>query len=183
MPLQSPIAAKPSVRDARLTRSDARADGCIREIAFGRSSVVIARRIAGIAMQVRVPLASYRGVVLSVASSAEGEGEGEGEALHTIELLHRDPDLSVPLFEARDVTKVAGEWNAWAQSLSLPRLLEGAEGQLESFEPAAAISPAPRRRGSAVAKRRTRFSRRRRMGTLQRLAVTYRDEREIVCYE
>jgi hypothetical protein len=179
MPLQSQIATKASIRDARLTRSDARADGCIREIAFGRSSVVIARRIAGIAMQVRVPLASYRGVALSVASS----GEGEGEALHRIELLHRDPDLSVPLFEARDVTEVAGEWNAWAQSLSLPRLLEGAEGQLESVDPAAAVSPAPRRRGSAVAKRRTRFSRRRRMGTLQRLAVTYRDEREIVCYE
>jgi hypothetical protein len=181
MPLQSQIATKASIRDARLTRSDARADGCIREIAFGRSSVVIARRIAGIAMEVRVPLASYRGVALSVASS--GEGEGEGEALHRIELLHRDPDLSVPLFEAHDVTEVGGEWNAWAQSLSLPRLLEGAEGQLESFDPAAAISPAPRRRGSAVAKRRTRFSRRRRIGTLQRLAVTYRDEREIVCYE
>jgi hypothetical protein len=177
MPLQSPLAAETSTREARLTRRDARADDSIRQIAFRGASVVIARRVAGIAMRVRVPLASYRGVALSVAA------QGEGEALHRIELLHRDPDLSVPLGEASDAGEIAAEWSAWAQSLSLPRLIERAPGQLESAEPVAAILPAPRRRGSAVAKRRTRFSRRRRMGTLQRLAISYRDEREIVCYE
>jgi hypothetical protein len=34
-----------------------------------------------------------------------------------------------------------------------------------------------------VARRRTRFSRRRRMGTPARLAITYRGEREIISYE
>jgi hypothetical protein len=89
----------------------------------------------------------------------------------------------LPLCEASDATEIAAEWSAWAKSLALPRLLEQVGGQLESVDPATAISPAPRRRGSAVAKRRTRFARRRRMGVLQRLATTYRDEREIVCYE
>jgi hypothetical protein len=177
MPLQSPPAAAISARDARLTRRDARADDLIREIAFGGHSVVIARRVAGIAMRVRVPLTSYRGVALSVAA------DGSGEALHKIELLHADPDLSVPLCEASDASEIAAEWSAWAQSLSLPRLLERAEGQLEAVDSAASISSALRRRGSAVAKRRTRFARRRRMGALERLAVIHSDEREIVCYE
>jgi hypothetical protein len=177
MPLQSLLAAETSFREARLTRRDARADDHLREIAFRGSSVLIARRLAGIAMRVRVPLASYRGVALSVAAA------GDGEALHRIELLHRDPDLCVPLSEASDAGEIAAEWEAWAQSLSLPRLVERASGQMEVLDSAAAISPAPRRRGSSVAKRRTRFSRRRRMGVLQRLAVTHRDEREIVCYE
>ena len=84
-----------------LTRADARADDRRREVAFGNQSVVIARRVSGIAMQVRVPLCSYRGVALSLA-----EGR-DGEAVHRIEILHRDPDLSIPLCEASDAADIA----------------------------------------------------------------------------
>ena len=176
MPHQN-LATTPA-RNDRLTRSDARADDRLREIVFRGPSVVIARRMAGIAMRVRVPLSSYRGVALSVA------GEAAGEPLHKLELLHHDPDLTIPLIEAADVMEIAVEWAAWAQSLSLPRLVERTPGKLEAVEEAGAGAlPAPRRRGSAVAKRRTRFARRRKMGALQRLATTYREEREIICYE
>jgi hypothetical protein len=163
MPLQT-------AHQTALTRSDARSDDRQREIAFGDRSVVIARRVAGIAMRVRVPLASYQGVRLSLAV------EREGEALHTIELLHRDPDLTVPLFQAADPRVIAAEWCAWANSLSLPRLFEDYSAPNEAMAP-------PRRRGSAVARRRTRFARRRKIGALSRLAVTYLDEREIISYE
>jgi hypothetical protein len=176
MPFQN-LAMNTPARNDRLTRSDARSDDRTREIAFRDSAVIIARRIAGIAMRLRVPLASYQGVTLCLAA------EGHGEALHKLELLHHDPDLSIPLCEASDAAEIAVEWAEWAESLGLPRLVERAAGQLELVAPSPATSPEPRRRGSAVAKRRTRFSRRRKMGTLQRLAVIYRDEREIVCYE
>ena len=176
MPHQN-LATTPA-RNDRLTRSDPRADDRLREIAFRGPAVVIARRMAGIAMRVRVPLASYRGVALSVA------GPGAGEPVHRLELLHHDPDLTIPLIEAADVSEIAVEWAAWARSLSLPRLVERTPGELETLEDApAGSSPLPRRRGSALAKRRTRFSRRRKMGALQRLAIAYREEREIICYE
>ncbi|MBV8850382.1 MAG: hypothetical protein JOZ16_12445, partial [Methylobacteriaceae bacterium] len=142
-------------------------------VAFAGRSVVIARRVAGIAMQVRVPLTSYRGVRLSL-------GSAEGEALHTIELLHHDPDLSVPLFQAADPRVVEAEWCAWANSLSLPRLFEDFPAD---SRPAQTNLPEPRRRGSMVAKRRTRFSRRRKAGAQQRLAVMHTGEREIISYE
>jgi hypothetical protein len=171
---QGPLAAHDAFR---LTRKDARSDDRTREVAFRNQSVVIARRVGGIAMRVKVPLSSYEGVALSVAVECEATG------LHKIELLHRDPDLSVPLFEATDTAEIAAEWSAWAHTLSLPRVVEREPGRIERFDREAAVSPAPRRRGSAVAKRRTRFSRRRKMGALQRLAIAYRDEREIVCYE
>src|SRR4051794_29040052 len=74
--------------------------------------------VAGIAMRVRVPLASYRGVRLWLAA------EAEGGSLHTIELLHRDPDLSVPLFQTTDTGVLAAERDSWAKSLSLPLLFE-----------------------------------------------------------
>jgi hypothetical protein len=163
MPLQT-------AHQTALTRSDARSDDRQREIAFRDRSVVIARRVAGIAMRVRVPLASYQGVRLSLAA------QREGKALHTIELLHRDPDLTVPLFQAADPRVIAAEWCAWANSLSLPRLFEDYSASNEVMAP-------PRRRGSAVARRRTRFARRRKIGALSRLAVTYLDEREIISYE
>jgi hypothetical protein len=174
MPLPNQFAAEPPRQDARLTRGDARSDDRLREVAFRSQSVVIARRVAGIVMRVRVPLSSYRGVALL----APGSG-----ALHKIELSHRDPDLSIPLFEAADTTQIASEWRAWAQSLSLPRLVERKPGELAPVDADSGTAPLSRRRGSAVAKRRTRFSRRRKMGALRRLAVAYRDEREIISYE
>jgi hypothetical protein len=173
MPLPS---ANEVAHGTTLTRTDARSDDQRREIVFRGHSVVIARRVAGIAMRVRVPLASYQGVALLLAEA------GAGEAVHKVELKHRDPELSVPLVEAGDATEIAAEWNAWAQSLSLPRLFEEMPGGPRSSDDGK-ILPGPRRRGSLVARRRTRFARRRKMGALQRLAVTYRDEREIVCYE
>jgi hypothetical protein len=167
MPLQTAF-------DTALTRADARSDDRRREIVFAGYSVVIARRVAGISMRVQVPLASYEGVRLSLGT------EGQGETLHTIELLHRDPDLSVPLVEDADPRLIASEWCAWANSLSLPRLLEDFPADSSPDESPVA---APRRRGSAVAKRRTRFARRRKTGAQQRLAVSYSGEREIISYE
>jgi hypothetical protein len=164
-----------STQETALTRADARSDDYRREIAFCGQSVVIARRFAGIAMRVRVPLASYRGVALSLTEGAAGE------AVHKVELIHRDPDLSIELCEGGDAVELAAEWNAWAQSLSLPRLVEGMPGPQSSED--RKVLPGLRRRGSLVAGRRTRFARRRKMGTLQRLATAYRDEREIICYE
>jgi hypothetical protein len=170
MPLQA-------THETPLTRSDARSDDHCREVAFRGQSVVIARRVAGIAMRVRVPLASYRGLALWLAE------EGQAGAVHKLELVHRDPDLSIPLFEAEDATAAAVEWDAWAQSLSLPRLFGCAPGQLEPTPTSAATLPLPRRRGSLVGRRRTRFSRRRKIGALARLATAYGDEREIISYE
>jgi hypothetical protein len=162
---------------AAVRTSDARSDDRTREIAFRGRSVLISRRVAGIAMRVEVPLASYRGVTLSLGA------ELEAGAVHTIELLHRDPDLSILLKQTTDSDEIAVEWSAWADALSLPQLFEQAPAAGEPSDPAAPILPMPRRRGSAVARRRPRFSRRRKIGAQQRLAVTYREEREIVSYE
>jgi Family of unknown function (DUF6101) len=167
-----------NAHETAVTRADPRADDRRREVAFGQGAVVIARRLAGISMRIRVPLASYQGVALRLA------GGGEGRALHRVELLHRDPDLSIPLGESADPQEIAAEWTAWAESLALPRLFEGEPGRLEEIRMEGRVAlPAPRRRGSAVARRRTRFSRRRRMGALERLATAYRGEREIIASE
>lgn len=159
MPLHNLVAA---------CTSDARSDDRTREITFNSRSVLIARRVAGIAMRVEVPLSSYRGVALSLDAEAEG-------GLHKLELLHRDPDLSVVLSEKSDPDEIAQEWAAWADSLSLPRLFEPAPGARDDLHPTSGGLSTPRRRGSLVARRRPRFSRRRKMGSQQRLAIAYRD--------
>lgn len=75
----------PVLNSVSIRTADARSDDRTRKIAFSSRSVLIARRVAGIAMRVEVPLSCYRGVALSLAA------EPETGAVHRIELLHRDP--------------------------------------------------------------------------------------------
>src|SRR4051794_41695800 len=114
--------------DTALTRADARSDDRRRKIAFAARLVPGRQAVAWHGRAGRNPA--------------------------QIELLHRDPDLSVPLLEAADPRLIASEWCAWANSLSLPRLFENFPADCAPGESPVA---APRRRGSAVAKRRTRF--------------------------
>ena len=90
------------------------------------------------------------------------------------------------LTETRDGGAVAADWKYWASFLDLPRL-SGKDGAVEPLQGPPAGAPAKdmraRRRNVGVAKRRTRFARRRKQGDLARADAVFSGEREIVCYE
>jgi hypothetical protein len=70
----------------------------------------------------------------------------------TLELLHNDPMLSVPLLVADDLEDVAADWRAWADYYRLPMLLIEADGVARTLEESlgAAIKTLPaqdRRKG------------------------------------
>ncbi|HEY8581151.1 MAG TPA: DUF6101 family protein [Beijerinckiaceae bacterium] len=154
---------------------DRRADGGERDVHLAKDRVTIRRRLAGIRMQVAVPMRSYRGVVLSLFRT------GRGEACYRVTLRHQDPDLSIVLTEAFDEATVTEEWRAWAHALAQAALVESDGGELvESTRTA----PAPHRRGGRPTKgRRGRFAARRRVGAFASGPVVHAGEREIVCYE
>lgn len=159
---------------------DRRADGGARRVRVTRHDILIARRLAGIAMVITVPTSAYRGVALDVRAA------GDGGASYRLSLAHRDPDLDVVLAETRDSGAAAADWRYWASFLDLPRLA-GAEGDLSALERpqdarAKTLAP-PRRQGSATLKRRPRFLSRRKAGDAARLQAVFTDEREIICYE
>lgn len=131
-----------------------------------RSMAQVCRRLpSGIPMAMRLPMAVFEGVaVRMVADAADPAGEG----LVVLELLHRDPHLSLPLSVARDLDDVVADWKAWARVLMLPLLIVEADGSWRALETrlggVVVAPPRPRRRRSVLAGRRPRFLARRKVG-------------------
>lgn len=106
-----------------------------------------------------VPLSSYRGVAARVS-------EADGAPLYELTLLHADPAQSVTLSASCEAAAVAREWREWGEALRLPLIAMRADGSVEAelrpLGPITAERPSPRRSGSPLVGRRSRFGRRRR---------------------
>jgi len=140
-----------------------------------RDRAVVRRTLRGMVATLDVPISAYRGV--AVRMSAEGDGDGETLRI-VVELLHRDPALSLPLLIADEPEEAAADWLAWSQTLKLPLLFIDQDGTVSY--PAGTNggefgAPAATRRGGTPFRgRRSRFARRRKPGTyksLERIAV------------
>ncbi len=111
-----------------------------------------------------LPLYAFRGI------AARAMEDGSGEVTVTLELLHNDPMLSVPLLVADNLDDVAADWRAWADAFRLPMLLVEADGVARSLEESIGqvkAGPAKeRRKGRIATTRRPRFLARRKTGDL-----------------
>lgn len=131
-----------------------------------RRGVVLKRMLqqSGLPVTVALPARAFRGV------AARAIEDFEGEVTVTLELMHHDPSLCVPLLVASDLNDVAADWRAWADAYRLPMLLVEADGIARPLEEALGgvkiASPERHRRGRAVSGRRPRFLARRRQGEL-----------------
>lgn len=96
--------------------------------------------------------------------------EEDGEVLVTLELMHSDPKLSVPLLVASNLDDVAADWRAWAEAYGLPMLLVESNGEVAPLTDAInginLDQPHPRRKGSPISGRRIRFLSKRKKGCL-----------------
>jgi hypothetical protein len=121
--------------------------------------------MSGLPATIALPARAFRGVA---ARALEDE---LGNVTVTLELLHNDPMLSVPLLVAHDLEDVAADWRAWAEAYRLPMLLIEADGIARTLEESlgAAINAArakDRRKGRVSTQRRPRFLARRKSGDL-----------------
>ena len=119
---------------------------------------------SGLPVCVVLPACAFSGV------AARAIEDPEGNVTVTLELHHRDPQLSVPLLVADDLDDVAADWRAWADAYRLPMLLIEADGVARTLdETLGAVRTAPkldRRKGRASTARRPRFLARRKSGNL-----------------
>jgi hypothetical protein len=128
----------------------------------------VLRRIldrSGLPVTVALPARAFRGV------AARALEDDRGSVTVTLELMHGDPMLSVPLLVADDLDDVAADWRAWSEAYGLPMLLVEADGIARPLEESLgkAIRPMPprmRRQGKSTSQRRPRFLMRRRTGNL-----------------
>lgn len=121
---------------------------------------VLAR--SGLPCSMALPYKAYRGVA---ARAIEDE---YGEVTVTLELLHSDPALCVPLLVAGDLYDVAADWRAWSEHCKLPMLLFEADGVARSLEESLGGvktgEPRERRPRRTPRRPRARFLMRRRVG-------------------
>jgi hypothetical protein len=140
---------------------------------YGDVSITIDKRGAvmrrvlqksGLPVVVALPACAFQGV------AARAIEDGEGLVTVTLELLHRDPMLSVPLLVAHDLEDVAADWRAWSEAYRLPMLLIEADGIArtleESLSGAQKAAQRDRRKRGSSQPRRPRFLARRKKGTL-----------------
>lgn len=72
---------------------------------------------SGLPMSIALPACAFVGVA---ARAVEDEF---GEITVTLELMHEDPLLSVPLLVAHDLGDIAADWRAWSAAFNLPMML------------------------------------------------------------
>ena len=119
--------------------------------------------LAGTAITLDLPLGNFEGVAVRMLPVGEA-----GELRVTVELLHRDPSLTLPLMVAAEPADVAADWQAWGEALNLPLLLIDHDGTV--IKPAIGdetlifVRPKARRLYGMFTGLRGRFLRRRKPG-------------------
>jgi hypothetical protein len=144
-----------------------------------RAGVILKRRLSGLPLTLSLPLEAYRGVAIRVTP------EASGALVASVELLHADPALTLPLAVTRDMEAAAEDWQRWSDELSMPMLLIEPDGTANPVERSAGVpirAPQPRRRTGLLTKRRPRFLVRRKPGHKGYMPVL-KGWREIISYE
>jgi Family of unknown function (DUF6101) len=126
--------------------------------------VVIKRKLpkSGLPFTIALPSNAFQGVA---ARAIEDES---GAVTVTLELMHNDPMLSVPLLVADHFDDIAADWRAWSERLALPMLLVEADGVARPLDASIGkVKTDPeqsKRRRLGYANKRPRFLMRRKAG-------------------
>lgn len=130
-----------------------------------RQGATVKRRLTcGLNLSLALPTRAFKGVA---ARSIEHD---DGSYTVSLELLHHDRDLSLPLLISDNLDDVAADWHAWSRMMRLPMLIVDAEGVARPVrEQLGAImveTPLARRKRFGSLKHRPNFLRRRKPGTI-----------------
>ena len=133
--------------------------------AVDRQGATVKRRLScGLNLSLALPARAFKGVA---ARSVEHD---DGSYTVSLELLHHDRDLSLPLLISDNLDDVAADWHAWSRTMRLPMLIVDAQGIARAVrEQLGAImveTPLARRKRFATLKHRPNFLRRRKPGSI-----------------
>jgi len=127
-----------------------------------KGAVVRKTLTCGLPVTMAVPARAFKGV------AARAVQNSNGEMTVTLELLHQDPELCVPLLYATDMADIAADWHSWSRLMKLPMLIIGIEGEATPVQQTLGNilveTPWERRKRITAIKHRPNFLRRRKMG-------------------
>lgn len=130
-----------------------------------RNGAVVRKTLrCGLPLSMAVPARAYKGVA---ARAIEDEN---GKLTVSLELLHHDPELCIPLLHANDMDDISADWHSWSRLLRLPMLIVDIGGQPTPVQhmlgELLVEDPIERRRRITTPKHRPNFMRRRKVGVI-----------------
>ena len=129
-----------------------------------KGAVVRKMLTCGLPVTMAVPAKAFKGVA---ARAVEND---RGEMIVTLELLHQDPELCVPLLYANDMADIAADWHSWSRLMKLPMLIRGIDGKATQVQQTLGDilveTPWERRKRITAIKHRPNFLRRRKEGVV-----------------
>ena len=134
-------------------------------VKLDRNGAVVRKTLrCGLPMSMAVPAKAFKGVA---ARAVEDE---KGTMTVSLELLHHDPELCVPLLHAHDMDDISADWHSWSRLMRLPMLvvdLEGEPSPAQRLLGALMVEdPLERRKRITSARHRPYFLRRRKPGVV-----------------
>ncbi len=158
---------KMSYNRAKLTLSKAprgKATNTLVEFTLDAKGAVMKRDLnCGLPISMALPNRAFTGVAARVYENEDGSNTV------TLELLHHDAELSVPLCVCNTVEDAAADWHSWAKKLGLPMLLVDTSGYatvVKAHTGISSLASKPRRRRASMLNQRPNFMRRRKMGMI-----------------
>ncbi len=128
-----------------------------------RNGVVVKKTMRiGNEMTIAVPSKAFKGV------AARAIEDANGVVTVSLELLHHDPELCVPLLYANDMDDIAADWHSWSRLMKLPMIVVDLENNptavTKQLGDLMIEDPIARRKRITTIKHRPNFMRRRKMG-------------------
>lgn len=147
-----------------------------RSVYLDRTMAIVRRKVAGLPLNVKMPIKKYQGVAIQY------DVAGDGTPCVEISLQHRDPAMNLTLSRGNDTLDVSADWQAWANLFGLPLLIKSETGEIQpakGYLGSLIVSATLERRYHAqFAERRPRFLTRRKPG--RKGPQSRYNEREII---
>jgi len=133
-----------------------------------RNGAVVKKTLScGLPLTMALPTRAFKGI------AARAIEEQNGKMIVTLELLHNDPELCVPLLYANDMSDIAADWHSWSRLMKLPMLIVGVDGEASEVQRTLGEimveSPQERRKRITAIKHRPNFLRRRKKGDVGKI--------------
>ncbi len=137
-------------------------------IRLDKNGAVVRKTLrCGLPVSVAVPSKAFKGVA---AKAVEDE---TGNMTVSLELMHHDPELSIPLLKASDMDDIAADWHSWSRLMRLPMLVIDLDGEATPAQKMLGAimveDPIVRRKRITSVKHRPYFLRRRKAGAIGKI--------------
>lgn len=143
-----------------------------------RMGVSVKKTLAksGLPLSMALPAKSFKGIAARIVRKEDGRSQV------SLELLHHDPELCVPVLIANNMDDISADWHSWSRLLKLPMLIIGEDNDAEPVREELGMvmveNPLQRRKRISTYKHRGWFLRRRKTGDVSE--VTKITAKEII---